>query len=45
MTKTFHIGLPGKILTAMGIKPGEPIKVKRTIEDIYIFEEQEDPHE
>jgi len=37
------IGLPKKILDQFGIKSGEEVTVKRTVEDTYTFEIQDDP--
>ena len=41
--KVYHIGLPKKVLDNIGVKPGDSFIVKRTIEDEYIFEEQDNP--
>lgn len=41
--KVYHIGLPKQVLDNIGVKPGHKITVKRTIEDVYILEEQNDP--
>ena len=42
---TFHIGIPISVLDKLGMKPGDSFKVTRTEEDIYIFEQQDDPLE
>ncbi len=39
------IGLPKEILDQFGIKPGKEYKVKRVVEDTYVFKIQEDPEE
>ena len=43
MTEAYHIGLPKKVLDNIGVKPGDKFIVKRTIEDVYILEEQDEP--
>ncbi len=45
MTETFTIGLPKEILAQLGIKPGDKYMVNHTEKHIYIFEEQNDPHD
>ena len=40
---TFRIGIPGAVMDKLGIKPGDSFKATRTEEDIYIFEQQNDP--
>ncbi len=40
-----EMGLPEEVLKKFGIKPGDKITVKRTVEDTYTFKKQEDPEE
>ena len=42
---TFRIGIPISVLDKLGMKAGYSFKATITEEDVYIFEQQDDPLE